>query len=136
MASVSALLSIADRKLVERIDDYILIHLASSQLNGEMLQRRFSLSRRALYRLFEHRHGVARHIRVCRLDTAHELVKLFDGHSITRILFDLGFTSERQFQRAFQGRFGLSPQELRRQTALSHPQIEGRKVAGATVAAS
>lgn len=124
-ACSGALPSSADRELLKRIDEYILSHLASSQLNGEMLQRRFRLSRRALYRLFEDRCGVARHIRACRLDVAHELVKLIQGHSITHILHDLGFTSERQFQRAFHARFGLSPQGLRRQTALSNLQTEG-----------
>lgn len=92
-----------------RILDCIEAQLCDPALGAEFLLRRFYVSRPTLYRMFHPLGGVARYIRERRLQAAHARLREDPRCTITFLLYDLGFESERQFQRAFQTRFGMSP---------------------------
>jgi AraC-like DNA-binding protein len=87
--------------------------LCDPALGTDALQRRFFVSRPTLYRMFRPLGGVARYIRERRLLLAYGRLRDDTDCTITFLLYDLGFESERQFQRAFQGRFGMSPTRWR-----------------------
>ncbi|MCS3747995.1 AraC-like DNA-binding protein [Xanthomonas arboricola] len=94
---------------------YIEQHIGEAELGTESLQQAFALSRASLYRLFQSRGGVASYIREQRLCTAHRYLQAYPECSLTWLLYEMGFASERQFQRAFQQRFGMPPMQWRRQ---------------------
>lgn len=94
---------------------YIEQHIGESELGTDSLQQAFALSRASLYRLFQSRGGVASYIREQRLCTAHRYLQAYPECSLTWLLYEMGFASERQFQRAFQQRFGMPPMQWRRQ---------------------
>ncbi|MBV6841362.1 transcriptional regulator TagK [Xanthomonas euvesicatoria] len=94
---------------------YIEQHIGEAELGTESLQHAFALSRASLYRLFQSRGGVASYIREQRLSTAHRYLQAYPDCSLTWLLYEMGFASERQFQRAFQQRFGMPPMQWRRQ---------------------
>jgi AraC-like DNA-binding protein len=101
------------RALLERICGYIEKNLGSETLTATSLQSAFKVSRSMLGRLFKDAGGVASHIRTRRLTlAAHRLVEDPDIN-ITELLYTLGFTSPRQFQRAFRNHFGMSPAQWR-----------------------
>lgn len=87
--------------------------LCDPALGIDALLRRFFVSRPTLYRMFHPLGGVARYIRERRLLRAHARLRADPDCTITFLLYDLGFESERQFQRAFQARFGMSPAQWR-----------------------
>ena len=87
--------------------------LCDPALGIDALLRRFFVSRPTLYRMFHPLGGVARYIRERRLLRAHARLRADPDGTITFLLYDLGFESERQFQRAFQARFGMSPAQWR-----------------------
>lgn len=100
--------------LRREIDAYIEQNLGESDLGSVSLARRFRLSRATLYRLFADRGGVARHIRECRLQAASQQLSGASPPRLTWLLHELGFASERQFQRAFRARFGMCPTQWRK----------------------
>ncbi|NYF22078.1 AraC-like DNA-binding protein [Xanthomonas sp. JAI131] len=107
---------------------YIEENIGEPELGGEMLLAAFPLSRATLYRLFQARGGVASYIREQRLRTAHRYLQLHPQCSLTWLLYEMGFASERQFQRAFQARFGMSPAQWRKacRAAPCQPREERR----------
>jgi AraC-like DNA-binding protein len=90
-------------------------HLDDPALGCDLLQKTFFVSRPTLYRMFQPLGGVSRYIRERRLMAARRRLRDEPQHSITWLLYDLGFESERQFQRAFNARFGMSPMQWRGQ---------------------
>lgn len=96
------------------VDAYIDGHLGDEDLGSTSLAHRFRLSRATLYRLFEDRGGVARHIRERRLQAAARHLTGTSPPRLTWLLHELGFASERQFQRAFRARFGMCPTHWRK----------------------
>lgn len=94
---------------------YIEQHIGEAELGTDSLQQAFALSRASLYRLFQSRGGVASYIREQRLRTAQRYLQAYPECSLTWLLYEMGFASERQFQRAFQQRFGMPPIQWRRQ---------------------
>jgi AraC-like DNA-binding protein len=93
--------------------DYIDAHLGECELDERMIRIAFKLSRPTLYRSFQALGGVARYIRERRLRLAHRHLQRNPACSLTWLLYEVGFASERQFQRAFQARFGMSPAHWR-----------------------
>jgi len=93
--------------------DYIDAHLGECELDERMIRDAFGLSRATLYRSFQGLGGVARYIRERRLRLAHRHLQRDPACSLTWLLYEVGFASERQFQRAFQARFGMSPARWR-----------------------
>lgn len=115
------LLATPESALQEQVRAYIRAYLTSTCLDSSTLQRTFRISRRLLYRLFDDVGGVARYIREQRLEAAHARIIANPGCSLTRLLYDLGFTSDRQFQRAFRARYGMSPLELKQLQGVQDP---------------
>jgi AraC-like DNA-binding protein len=101
--------------LYQRIHTYIEQNLGDETLGVASLRSMFRLSRATLYVLFENEGGVVRHIRKCRLQAACHYLQHHPECSLTWLLYELGFTNERQFQRAFHACFGVSPARWRRQ---------------------
>jgi AraC-like DNA-binding protein len=104
-----------DMTTLERIQRDIAAHLGSPELHVDALCSAFGISRTRLYRLFEPLGGVASYIQEQRLVRAYtELANpAHDRRRIYDIAFDLGFTSEAHFSRAFRRTFGLSPSDVR-----------------------
>lgn len=101
-----------DPRLMEVVS-YIEEHLDDPDLGVDRLQSAFCVSRATLYRMFSEIGGVARFIRRQRLVAARQSLRRRPDVGITWLLYELGFGSERQFQRAFQAEFGVSPSEWR-----------------------
>src|SRR5690606_20490641 len=97
---------IVDGKLAE-IVGHIDRHICDPDLGATSLQAAFRLSRPTLYRMFQPLGGVCQHIRRRRVLVAHQHLRQDPDCSITWLLYEAGFTSERQFQRAFRAVFGL-----------------------------
>lgn len=98
---------------MERVRQAVRLHLRSPELGPRMLCRLVGLSRSHLYRLFEHRGGVARYIRDLRLLEAHKaLCDTAVARSISRIAEDLCFADASSFSRAFRREFGYSPTDV------------------------
>lgn len=105
--------TIAEEARMADILDYIDTHLGECELDERMIRLAFNLSRATLYRWFQGLGGVARYIRERRLRLAHRHLQRNPACSLTWLLYEVGFASERQFQRAFQARFGMSPASWR-----------------------
>lgn len=103
----------ADEAGLSEILDFIDVHLGECELDERMIRGAFRLSRPTLYRLFQALGGVARYIRERRLRLAYRHLQRDPACSLTWLLYEVGFASERQFQRAFQARFGMSPAHWR-----------------------
>ncbi|NYZ64279.1 helix-turn-helix domain-containing protein [Luteimonas deserti] len=99
-------------RILRCIDD----RLEDPGLGCTLLQAAFHVSRPTLYRMFQPLGGVSRYIRERRLLAARRRLRDEPDRSITWLLYDLGFESERQFQRAFHARFGMSPAQWRLQS--------------------
>lgn len=94
--------------------EYIDTHLGECDLGEHILCKRFMLSRATLYRRFQAVGGVARYIRERRLQRAQQHLAHNPGCSLTWLLYEMGFASERQFQRSFLAHFGMSAAHWRR----------------------
>lgn len=92
---------------------YIKAHLGDPNLGAGRLQSAFCISRSSLYRMFSRSGGVAHFIRKQRLAVAGRRLRGDADLGITQLLYELGFSSERQFQRAFLAEFGVTPSQWR-----------------------
>lgn len=94
-----------------RIIDARLLH---PDLTIESVAKAAGVSRTTLYRAFEARGGVLRHIQNRRLDRARAALRLRSGRNptIAEIAWRHGFASEAHFSRLFRKRFGHSPVEV------------------------
>lgn len=106
---------------------YIEQHIGEAELGTESLQQAFGLSRASLYRLFQSRGGVASYIREQRLCAAYRYLQAYPECGLTWLLYEMGFASERQFQRCFQQRFGMPPMQWRRQCRAAPPPHSPRR---------
>lgn len=97
----------------ERVVHYIDLHLGESDLGVVRLQKVFGVSRSQLYRQFAELGGIQHYIRNKRLQAVlHDLCNE-PQRSITEIIEHCGFSTERQFQRAFRARFGMTASQVR-----------------------
>jgi AraC-like DNA-binding protein len=92
---------------------YIDANLEDASLGPDMLARKFGISRTWLYRLFAGSGGIKRCIRDKRLDAAFRDLCTSPERRIIDVAYRRGFSTERQFQRAFLQRFGSTPSEVR-----------------------
>ena len=105
----------AAKLLIER-------HLASHQLNPELIARQLRCSRAHLYRVFAAKgESVANYVRELRLQRAHDLLAHGNASKdpIGDIAYRCGFEDPVHFTRLFRQRFGLTPSELRSSVASS-----------------
>ncbi|WP_176817118.1 helix-turn-helix domain-containing protein [Franzmannia pantelleriensis] len=104
----------------QQLLDYIEVHLASPELSPQHLCERFGMARPHLYRVFGGS-GVQRYIQRRRLEAAMRDLQQPGGRrrNISQTAYRWGFSSERQFQRAFRGYYGMTPSEALRQ--VEHP---------------
>ena len=100
--------------LHRRICAYIESNLGDERLGIALLIRRFAVSRSTLCRLFGDEGGVGSYIRRRRLERARSYLMDDPACGITWLLYELGFASDRQFQRAFHARYGISPAQWRK----------------------
>ncbi|GGN86049.1 hypothetical protein GCM10011610_40970 [Nocardia rhizosphaerihabitans] len=96
-----------------RVIAFMRRRFADADLTVDTVARRFAISRRTLYRLFEGEESPARRLLRMRLEHACEL--LCDGRmrSIEGIAAAAGFAAERHFYRVFHAEFGMAPGEYR-----------------------
>ena len=94
--------------------DYIDFQLCDPTLSEERISNHFGLSRATLYRRFRAHGGIASYIRERRLHLAYHHLSCNPSCNLTWLLYEIGFRSERQFQRAFHTRFGMSAAQWRR----------------------
>jgi AraC-like DNA-binding protein len=92
---------------------YIDANLEDPALAPDMLAEKFGISRTWLYRLFAGSGGISRCIRDKRLDAAFRDLCTSPERRIIDVAYHRGFSTERQFQRAFLQRFGSTPSEVR-----------------------
>ena len=96
-----------------RIMEHIESNLDDPAMTPETIAQAFHVSRTWLYKIFSGTGGVKRCIRDKRLDRSfHELCN-DPQQRIIDIAYRHGFSSERQFQRAFQQRFDMTPSSVR-----------------------
>ena len=103
-----------EKRLMGRIRQYIDRHLGECELDEKAIRDHFSVSRATLYRRFQRLGGVASYIRERRLQLAHQHLRRNPSCSLTWLLYEVGFASERQFQRCFHTRFGMTAADWRR----------------------
>lgn len=92
---------------------YIDANLENVELGPDMLAEKFGVSRTWLYRIFAGSGGIKRCIRDKRLDAAFRDLCASPERRIIDVAYHRGFSTERQFQRAFLQRFGSTPSEVR-----------------------
>jgi AraC-like DNA-binding protein len=97
----------------ERIVEYIDQHLSEGDLGALRLQAVFGVSRSQMYRLFAELGGIQHYIRNKRLQAVLRDLCNEPHKSITDIIERYGFSNERQFQRAFRARFGMTASQVR-----------------------
>lgn len=105
--------------LLTRMLAYIDAQLGNPELGAHMLQQDFSVSRATVYRIFAEYNGVNQCIREKRLHCAFTDLSSRPHQQIGPVVFRWGFSCERQFQRAFSARFGMTPSAVRKQGALA-----------------
>jgi AraC-like DNA-binding protein len=100
---------------------YIDANLDNAELNPGMIGEAFHISRTWLYRVFAGSGGIKRCIREKRLDAAFRDLCNNPQQRIIDIAYHRGFSSERQFQRAFLARFEMTPSSVRDRRKLGLP---------------
>lgn len=96
-----------------RILDHIDANLDDVGLAPDRIAREFGISRTRLYQLFQGSGGIKRCIRDKRLDAAFRDLCDEPQPRVIDVAYCRGFSSERQFQRAFLARFGMTPSAVR-----------------------
>ncbi|WFU11720.1 helix-turn-helix domain-containing protein (plasmid) [Rhizobium sp. CB3090] len=103
--------------LLQRIKEFIDIHLARPDLSVATIARRMGCSVRYIYRAFEVE-GLtpSDYIWDLRLQRAAAQLQDAGGYAgeISGIAFALGFSSSAHFSRAFRHRYGISPSQWRK----------------------
>lgn len=92
-------------------------HLTDPGLRPAAVAARHQISVRYLHRLFEYDgRTYSRFVLDQRLDLVHRRLgnPRFDGHTITAIATDVGFTDLSYFNRTFRRRYGTTPTDARR----------------------
>lgn len=92
---------------------YIEEHLTCPSLDPDHITALFNISRATLYRMFAECGGVQQFIRDRRLDAALRDICRTPGMSISEVACHYGFSSDRQFQRAFRAKFGITARDAR-----------------------
>lgn len=100
---------------LRRICDCIDRNLVNPDLSPALIAQDLAMSRATLYRFAKPLGGIQRFVRKRRLQYAFALIKTdaLAVRSISVLAYDLGFSSENTFRRAFKDMFGMSPSTAR-----------------------
>ena len=84
-------------------------------LDVDDFARQFRVSRSQVYRLFKRHEGVARYVWERRLQRSRTLLTApwLQHLSIGAVAFEVGYSSNAHFSRAFRARFGMTPRQMR-----------------------
>jgi AraC-like DNA-binding protein len=98
----------------QEMEQYLREHLSDATLGPEDLERKFNVSRSAIYRRFEPHGGVVAFIRSERLRRCHaELIRPRAALvPVSAIAGAFGFHDASQFSRLFRKTYGVAPSEL------------------------
>ena len=106
---------ITRQALLSSIKRHIEQNLVSPELGIDELCNRFSLSRSALYRLFEPEGGLAAYMQQRRLIRAYAQLaaSALPQRRIIDVALESQFASDATFARAFRRQFGVTPRDVR-----------------------
>ncbi len=105
------------------MEQFLRERLRDPTLGAEHLQRAFSYSRSAIYRLFEEHGGVAAFIRSERLGRCRaELIRSTSPRAVSVVAARYGFYDASHFSRIFRRQYGIAPSQLVAAAALRAPE--------------
>ena len=110
-SSVTA--SKVDQEYMDKVHDFIMKHIAETDLNIENLTLQLGTSKSSLYRKLKANTGLSinEYIRLCRLKQAAELLSS-QKYKINEVAFMTGFSSPSYFATCFQKQFNITPSEF------------------------
>jgi AraC-like DNA-binding protein len=92
---------------------YVHGNLHDGDLSPDRVVESLGLSRRTIYRLFQHEGGLGAYIRHVRLRAAADELVAWPGVPVQDIAYAHGFRSASDFTRAFRRAYGFAPQDIR-----------------------
>ena len=92
---------------------YVRGNLHDGDLSPDRVVESLGLSRRTVYRLFQHEGGLGAYIRHMRLRAAADELVAWPGVPVQDIAYAHGFQSASDFTRAFRRAYDLAPQDIR-----------------------
>lgn len=103
-------------------------------LKPEQLAREFRVSRSQVYRLFKRDDGVARYVWERRLQRSRVLLTTpwLQHLDIGAVAFEVGYSSNAHFTRAFRARFGMTPSRMRAEARDGSSSQPAERTAGQT----
>ena len=102
-----------DQEYMDKVHDFIMKHIAETDLNIENLTIQLGTSKSSLYRKLKANTGLSinEYIRLCRLKQAAELLSS-QKYKINEVAFMTGFSSPSYFATCFQKQFNITPSEF------------------------
>lgn len=102
-----------DQEYMDKVHDFIMKHIAETDLNIENLTTQLGTSKSSLYRKLKANTGLSinEYIRLCRLKQAAELLSS-QKYKINEVAFMTGFSSPSYFATCFQKQFNITPSEF------------------------
>ena len=102
-----------DQDYMDKVHDFIMKHIAETDLNIENLTLQLGTSKSSLYRKLKANTGLSinEYIRLCRLKQAAELLSS-QKYKINEVAFMTGFSSPSYFATCFQKQFNITPSEF------------------------
>ncbi|WP_246752718.1 helix-turn-helix domain-containing protein [Sinorhizobium sp. BG8] len=114
LTNVEAARPALEMVLLRRAKRYIEAHLKSNALSIDAICNIVGVSRRTLYRLFEHEDGVLHYIQSRRLECIRTiLADPADTRRISDIAAEIGFARSDHFARAFKQQYGETARDVR-----------------------
>ena len=102
-----------DQEYMDKVHEFIMNHIAETDLNIENLTIQLGTSKSSLYRKLKANTGLSinEYIRLCRLKQAAELLSS-QKYKINEVAFMTGFSSPSYFATCFQKQFNITPSEF------------------------
>ena len=109
----SVTVSKVDQAYMDKVHDFIMKHIAETDLNIENLTLQLGTSKSSLYRKLKANTGLSinEYIRLCRLKQAAELLAS-QKYKINEVAFMTGFSSPSYFATCFQKQFNITPSDF------------------------
>lgn len=109
----SVTVSKVDQVYMDKVHDFIMKHIAETDLNIENLTLQLGTSKSSLYRKLKANTGLSinEYIRLCRLKQAAELLAS-QKYKINEVAFMTGFSSPSYFATCFQKQFNITPSDF------------------------